>query len=63
AAPNLPPLPEGTDTTAPKPETPGKTDFEKQTQLYGYLCEITGIDGTKVLSKEDRRNFPMSSWH
>ena len=57
AAPNLPPLPEGTDTTAPKPETPGKTDFEKQTQLYGYLCEITGIDGTKVLSKEDRRKL------
>ncbi len=51
---NLPPLPEGTNTTAPKPEATGKTDFEKQGQLYGYLCEITGIDGTKVLSEEDR---------
>lgn len=44
AAKDLPPLPEGTDTTAPKPETPGKTDFEKQKQLYGYLREILGID-------------------
>ncbi len=54
---NLPPVPEGTDTTAPKPETPGKTDFEKQGQLYGYLCEICGVDGTKVLSEEDRRKL------
>ncbi len=43
AAKDLPSVPEGTDTTAPKPETPGKTDFEKQTQLYGYLCEICGV--------------------
>ncbi len=47
AAKDLPPLPEGTETKAPKPETPGKTDFEKQTQLYGYLCEITGVDPGK----------------
>jgi len=44
AAKDLPDLPEGTETTAPKPETPGKTDFEKRQQLYGYLCEIIGID-------------------
>jgi len=41
---NLPPLPEGTDTKAPKPDTPGKSDFEKRQQLYGYLGEITGIN-------------------
>jgi len=42
------PLPEGTETKAPKPETPGKTDFEKRQQLYGYLCEIIGINPNKV---------------
>jgi len=47
---NLPDLPEGTDTEAPKPETTGKTDFEKQTQLYGYLCEIIGIDQKEVFT-------------
>ena len=34
---NLPPIPEGTETKAPRPETVGKTDFEKQQQLYGYI--------------------------
>ena len=52
AAPNLPPLPKGTDTKAPKPETPGKSDFEKQRQLYGYLIEICGTDDAKTLSVE-----------
>ncbi len=47
AAPNLPPVPEGTDTKAPKPKTPGKSDFEKQRQLYGYICEIVGVDPDK----------------
>ncbi len=50
AAANLSPLPEGTDTTAPKPAVGGKTDFEKQTQLYGYLCEICGIDQKEVFT-------------
>ncbi len=44
SAANLSPVPEGTDTKAPKPKTTGKSDFEKQQQLYGYLCAIVGIN-------------------
>ncbi len=56
AAKDLPEVPEGTPTEAPKPETPGKTDFEKQAQIYGYLCEICGIapDKTAPLYAEDK---------
>ncbi len=57
---NLPPVPEGTETKAPFPETPGKADFEKQQQLYGYLCEITGIDPDESplkLSGDDKKKL------
>lgn len=55
SAKNLPSISEGTEAKAPKPETPGKTDFEKQKQLYGYLCEICGIDSKALgLSPNDQ---------
>lgn len=55
---NLPEVPEGTETTAPKPDTPGKTDFEKQKQLYGLLCEITGIDPKSLgLSADEQKKL------
>jgi len=49
---NLPKVPEGTDTKAPKPETTGKTDFEKQRQLYELLCEIIGVDPKKPFTAD-----------
>ncbi|TET41424.1 MAG: hypothetical protein E3J60_04535 [Dehalococcoidia bacterium] len=57
ATKDLPDLPEGTDTKAPRPETIGKTDADKQKQLYGYLCEITGVDPKKerLLAEEKKR--------
>ncbi len=63
AAKDLPEVPEGTDTTAPKPETPGKTDFEKQQQLYNLLVEICGTEDTKVLSAEleELTGFPSGA--
>ena len=58
---NLPPIPEGTETKAPRPETVGKTDFEKQQQLYGYICEMTGIFPEKdtPLSADEKASFSM----
>ncbi len=52
AAPNLPSVPKGADTKAPKPETTGKSDFEKQQQLHDLLKEICGTDDAKTLSAE-----------
>lgn len=58
AASNLPPVPEGTETKAPKPETPGKTDFEKRLQLKGYLGEITGINiNNPVLLEHEKKRL------
>lgn len=58
SAKDLPPVPEGTETKAPKPETAGKTDFEKRLQLKGYLFEITGIDPDKSpFSDEDKKKL------
>lgn len=58
SAKDLPPVPKGTETEAPKPEIHGKTDFEKKLQLKGYLFEITGIDPeTQILSDDEKKKL------
>lgn len=63
AAPNLPPVPKGTETKAPKPKDPGKSDFEKQRQLYDLLKEICGTGDPQVLSDEllELTSFPSGA--